>query len=82
VARAPRAILAACDHDNSHIPPTRRHRVARCFRAASATATNVHGCWCAPLGAVPAARIAYSISRRSTGSGEKCRVVRRRSRCS
>src|SRR4051794_20495167 len=39
--------------------------------------TNVHGCWFAPEGAVPAARIAFSISSRGTGSSEKCRTERR-----
>ena len=34
----------------------------------SVTTTNVHGCWLAPDGAVPAARIAFSISSRGTGS--------------
>src|SRR4051794_17841791 len=39
--------------------------------------TNVHGCWFAPEGAVPAARIAFSISSRGTGSSEKWRTDRR-----
>src|SRR4051794_16166186 len=39
--------------------------------------TNVHGCWFAPDGAVPAARMAFSISSGGTGSSEKCRTERR-----
>jgi len=39
--------------------------------------TKVHGCWFAPLGASAAARIAFTMSSRGTGSGEKSRIERR-----
>src|SRR5436190_15702253 len=50
---------------------------SRCFTAGSDTATNVHGCWFAPEGAVAAVRIAFSISSCGTSSGEKWRTDRR-----
>ena len=44
----------------------------------SETATNVHGCRCAPDGAVDAARTKSSMMPAGTGSGLKSRTVRRR----
>ena len=38
------------------------------LRSGSETTTNVQGCWCAPDGAVPATRIAFSTSSQGTGS--------------
>src|SRR3954471_13033149 len=49
----------------------------RAFNCGSEMTTNVHGCWFAPEGAVPAARTAFSISSRGTGSSQKWRTERR-----
>ena len=49
----------------------------RRFVSASETTTNVHGCWFAPDGAVPATSIAFRISSSGTGSEEKNRTDRR-----
>ena len=48
-----------------------------CFNSWFEIATHVHGCKCAPLGAVPPERMPHSISDRATGLDEKCLVVRR-----
>nr|BFF00530.1 hypothetical protein GCM10020241_22050 [Streptoalloteichus tenebrarius] len=45
----------------------------------SCTSTNVHGCWCAPEGAVFATAMASSTTCSGTGSVENMRTVRRSS---
>ena len=47
--------------------------------AGSLTATKVHGCRWAPLGAVEAVRMAVSMRSRGTGSSLKKRTLRRAS---
>ena len=58
-------------------PPASAAARSLALSSGSVTTTNVHGCWCAPEGAVPATRSAWSTSSRGTGRLENIRTERR-----